>query len=97
MADLNGLRRELDRMANGQFETAEFQRLLSVRFTLPRARFYIIHNALYNKNRRDCWGFVLGASPLGASPLDVKKLVWKHEEDELITDKREGEDHYTWW
>ena len=90
MADLNGLRKALDRMANGQFETPEFQRLLSLRFTLPRARFYIIHNALYNKNRRDCWGFVLGAAP-----LDVKKLVWKHEEDELITDKREGEDHYS--
>ena len=28
------------------------------------------------------------------APLDVKKLVWKHEEDELITDKREGQDHY---
>jgi pyrroloquinoline quinone (PQQ) biosynthesis protein C len=77
-------------MANLQFETPEFERLLSVRLTLPRARFYIKHNAYYNKNRRDCWGFVLGAAP-----LDVKKLVWKHEEDELITDKREGEDHYS--
>ncbi|HVR15211.1 MAG TPA: hypothetical protein VMS25_02535, partial [Candidatus Limnocylindrales bacterium] len=77
-------------MANLQFETSEFERLLSVRLTLPRARFYIKHNAYYNKNRRDCWGFVLGADP-----LDVKKLVWKHEEDELITDKREGEDHYS--
>jgi len=90
MADLNALRGELNRMANAQFDTPEFQRLLSVRFTLPRARFYIIHNAFYNKNRRDCWGFVLGAAP-----LDVKKLVWKHEEDELITDKRAGEDHYS--
>jgi pyrroloquinoline quinone (PQQ) biosynthesis protein C len=90
MADLNELRKELDRMVNAQFETPEFQRLLSIHFTLPRARFYIIHNALYNKNRRDCWGFVLGSAP-----LDVKKLVWKHEEDELITDKREGEDHYS--
>jgi pyrroloquinoline quinone (PQQ) biosynthesis protein C len=90
MADLNALRNELNRMANAQFDTPEFHRLFSVRFTLPRARFYIIHNAFYNKNRRDCWGFVLGAAP-----LDVKKLVWKHEEDELITDKRAGEDHYS--
>ena len=87
---MNSLRDELNRMANLQFETPEFERLLSVRLTLPRARFYIKHNAYYNKNRRDCWGFVLGAAP-----LDVKKLVWKHEEDELITDKREGEDHYS--
>lgn len=89
MASLNALRDELNLMVNRQFETAEFQRLLSIRFTLPRARFYITHNAYYNQNRRDCWGFVLGAAP-----LDVKKLVWKHEEDELITDKREGVDHY---
>ena|ERR1043166_4876439 len=82
MADLNALRKDLDRIANAQFETPEFQRLLSVKLTLPRARFYIIHNALYNKNRRDGWGFVLGAAP-----LDVKKLVWTHEEDELISDK----------
>ena len=90
MTSMNALREELNRMAIQQFETPEFERLLSIRFTLPRARFYIKHNAYYNKNRRDCWGFVLGAAP-----LDVKKLVWKHEEDELITDKREGEDHYS--
>jgi pyrroloquinoline quinone (PQQ) biosynthesis protein C len=90
MTSMNALREELNRMAIQQFETPEFERLLSVRFTLPRARFYIKHNAYYNKNRRDCCGFVLGAAP-----LDVKKLVWKHEEDELITDKREGEDHYS--
>jgi hypothetical protein len=90
MASMNSLRDELNRMANLQFETPEFERLLSVRLTLPRARFYIKHNAYYNKNRRDVWGFVLGAAPLG-----VKKLVWKHEEDELITDKRAGEDHYS--
>ena len=47
MASLNSLRDELNRMVNWQFETPEFQRLLSVRFTLPRARFYIIHNAYY--------------------------------------------------
>jgi pyrroloquinoline quinone (PQQ) biosynthesis protein C len=90
MGSVIELRNELNRMVVAQFETPEFKRLLALRFTLPRARFYIAHNAYYNKNRRDCWGFVLGAAP-----LDVKKLVWKHEEDELITDKREGEDHYS--
>ncbi|HXG52255.1 MAG TPA: iron-containing redox enzyme family protein [candidate division Zixibacteria bacterium] len=90
MADLDRLKSELDHMANAQFESPEFRRLFSVRLTPERARFYIIHNALYTKNRRDCWGFVLGAAP-----LDVKKLIWKHEEDELISDRREGLDHYT--
>ena len=45
MASMNSLRDELNRMANLQFETPEFERLLSVRLTLPRARFYIKHNA----------------------------------------------------
>lgn len=90
MADLETLRNQLNQMANAQFESPEFRRLLSVKFTLPRARFYIIHNAFYNKNRRDCWAYVQAAAP-----LDVKKLIWKHEEDELIIDKTAGQDHYS--
>jgi pyrroloquinoline quinone (PQQ) biosynthesis protein C len=41
-------------------------------------------------NRRDCWGYVQGAAP-----LDVKRLVWAHEQDELIHDPRAGTDHST--
>jgi pyrroloquinoline quinone (PQQ) biosynthesis protein C len=90
MSDLALLRDQLNQMANAQFESPEFKRLLSVKFTLPRARFYIIHNASYNKNHRDCWAYVQAAAP-----LDVKKLIWKHEEDELIIDKTPGRDHYS--
>jgi len=45
--------------------------------------------AHYVKNRRDCWGFVQGAAP-----LDVKRLIWEHEQEELVYDPRAGMDHY---
>ncbi len=80
----------LNRMVNEQFETAEFKRFLSVPLTLERARFYVVQNALYTKNRRDCWGYVQGSAP-----LDVKVLVWKHESDELIRDPRCDTDHFS--
>lgn len=90
MTPSNGLRQTLNRMVNEQFETPEFRHFFSLRWTLPRARFYLIHNALYVKNRRDCWGYVQGGCP-----LEVKALIWKHEEDELINDPRCNSDHFT--
>ena len=84
------LRETLNRMVNDQFDTPEFTHFFSVRWTLPRAKFYVIHNALYVSNRRDCWGYVQGGSP-----LEVKALIWKHEEDELIKDPRCDTDHFT--
>ena len=45
----------------------------------------------YVSNRRDCWGFVAGASP-----LSVKRLIWEHEGEELMGDKAAGKvDHIT--
>src|SRR5581483_418361 len=41
------------------------------------------------KNRRDCWAL---ASSL--APLDIKRAIWHHEQDELIHDPRAGMDHY---
>jgi pyrroloquinoline quinone (PQQ) biosynthesis protein C len=81
---------ELNRMANAQFESPEFQHLLSIPLTRKRAQAYSVHMARYVDNRRDCWGFVLGAAP-----LEVKRWIWKHEEDELILDPRAGTDHST--
>ena len=47
--------------------------------------------AYYVQNRRDCWGYVQGSAP-----LDVKQLIWHHEEDELIGRKAQGKvDHIT--
>lgn len=84
------LRQELDGMVNAQFETPEFARFLSVRYNMNRARFLALHMALYTKNRRDCWGYVQGASP-----LDVKRVIWQHEGEELVSDPRCDMDHYS--
>ena len=93
-ADQNGvdrLWRELVRLCNAQFESAPFKRLLATRFTQARAQQYSIQMAYYVQNRRDCWGYVQGSAP-----LDVKKMIWEHEEDELIGRRSEGKaDHIT--
>jgi hypothetical protein len=82
---------ELVRLCNAQFQSAPFRKLLSLRFTKARAQHYSIQMAYYVQNRRDCWGYVQGSAP-----LDVKQLIWRHEEDELIGQKAQGKvDHIT--
>jgi pyrroloquinoline quinone (PQQ) biosynthesis protein C len=81
---------QLDKMVNDQFESQEFKSFLSVPLTLERGRFYVVQNALYTSNRRDCWAYVQGSAP-----LEVKKVIWEHESDELIHDPRAGMDHYS--
>jgi hypothetical protein len=82
---------ELVRMCNEQFESAPFKRLLDTKFTQERAQHYAIQMAYYVQNRRDAWGYVQGSAP-----LDIKQLIWHHEEDELIGQKAQGKmDHIT--
>ena len=81
---------ELNRMVNEQFATPEFRHFLGLPLNRNRARFFVTQSAHYVKNRRDCWGYVQGAAP-----LDVKAIIWKHEEDELVNDPRCNSDHYT--
>ena len=81
---------ELNRLANAQFDSPEFRHLLSIRLTPARARCYAVHLARYQDHRRDCWGYVQGAAP-----LPVKRLIWAHEQEELISDPRAGTDHST--
>lgn len=81
---------KINGMANHQFETPEFREFFGLPLTLARARLVAINMAHYVSNRRDCWGFVQGAAP-----LDVKRLIWEHEQEELIHDPRAGMDHYT--
>jgi hypothetical protein len=77
------------RMANDQFATPPFRRLLSTKFSPKRAQQYSIQMAYYVKNRRDCWGYVQGSAP-----LEIKKIIWEHERDELIGKESEGkQDH----
>lgn len=90
MSIVSDLTKTLDQMVNEQFKSVEFKRLLSVPLTLERGRFYVIQSALYTANRRDCWGYVQGAAPLA-----VKRMIWKHESDELVNDPRANTDHYT--
>jgi Iron-containing redox enzyme len=93
-ATANGIDRmwqTLVQMANDQFGSPPFRRLLNTKFTRQRAQHYSIQMAHYVRNRRDCWGYVQGSAP-----LDVKRLIWEHEQDELIGKKSEGkEDHIT--
>src|SRR4029434_82437 len=90
----NGIDRmwqRLVQMANDQFDSPSFKRLLNTNFSRQRAQQYSIQMVYYVRNRRDCWGYVQESAP-----LDVKRLIWEHEEDELIGRKSEGkEDHIT--
>jgi hypothetical protein len=87
---LEDLLQTLDKMVNDQFDSPEFKALLDLPLSLERGRFYVVQNALYTSNRRDCWGYVQGGAP-----LDVKRVIWQHESDELVNDPRAGMDHYT--
>jgi hypothetical protein len=86
---LDELLKTLDEMVNAQFDSVEFKSLLDLPLTMERGRFYVVQNAHYTSNRRDCWGYVQGGAP-----LDVKRVIWQHESDELINDPRAGMDHY---
>jgi pyrroloquinoline quinone (PQQ) biosynthesis protein C len=45
----------------------------------------------FTRNRRDCWAYTQAIAP-----MDVKRLVWEHEEDELAGSRSRGvADHYT--
>jgi hypothetical protein len=85
------LEEKLVALAIAQHKSDEFQHLFSARFTKKGAQVYFLQHAQFNLNRRDCWGYVQGAAP-----MEVKRLVWDHEEGELAGDKTRGiADHFT--
>jgi hypothetical protein len=90
MSIVRELTMTLDKMVNDQFESLEFKNFFAVPLTMKRGRFYVIQNAHYTANRRDCWGYVQGSAP-----LEVKRVIWQHESDELVNDPRANMDHYT--
>jgi hypothetical protein len=63
MSIVQELTATLNKMVNDQFETPEVKHFLSVPLTMERARFFVVFNAHYTANRRDCWGYVQGAAP----------------------------------
>lgn len=83
--------RQVKLLANQHHATPEVQYLFNMRFTAKRAKSWTINQAHFVRNRRDCW-----ALAMGQAPLDVKREIWLHEQDELIGDPRAGgEDHFT--
>jgi hypothetical protein len=89
--NLDALIERIKVMANEHHKTPEVRYLFETRFTPARARSWTIHQAHFVRNRRDCW-----ALAMGEAPLDVKREIWLHEQDELISDPRAaGQDHYT--
>jgi len=82
---------ELAILANAQFESAPYKKILSMKLTQERVQVYILQRAYFHLNRRDCWAYVQAAAP-----FDVKKLIWDHEREELAGDPERGiPDHYT--
>jgi pyrroloquinoline quinone (PQQ) biosynthesis protein C len=73
------LQSELVELANAQFESPQYRKLLAAHYTREGAQNFEVQRTHFVKNRRDCWGFVQGAAP-----LDVKRLIWKHEQEELM-------------
>lgn len=91
LESVDSLWQELVRLCNVQYSAEPFRRLFESKFTRERAQHYSIQMAYYVQNRRDAWGFVQGSAP-----LEIKKLIWQHEEDELIGQKAQGKvDHIT--
>jgi len=89
--DSQELIRKVKVLINEMYSSPEIQYYFNTRFTPARARCWNIHHGRFVVNRRDCW-----ALAMGQAPLDVKKEIWRHEQDELISDPRAGGlDHYT--
>jgi pyrroloquinoline quinone (PQQ) biosynthesis protein C len=85
------LEQEIVRLANAQFESDGFKRLLGLKLNKARAAMYVIQRTHWTVNRRDCWAQVQSSAPMA-----IKKLIWDHERDELEGDVATGKpDHYT--
>ena len=88
--DLEAFTREVRARANRQHQMPQAKRLLALPLSMERARFATLQRAHWNVNRRDCWAYAQARAP-----LDVKKLIWAHEMDELAGSQVRGvEDHY---
>jgi hypothetical protein len=89
MMNASELQQTLDQLCNDLFDTLEFRRYFARPLTGPgeRVRMAMLRRYLVPTNR-DCWAYVMGSAP-----LDVKRVIWQHEQDELIFDPRLGAAH----
>ena len=84
------LQEELDNMVRADLEEGRPMRVRDMPLTPVRGRLLSLQRALFNKNRRDCWGAVQCSAP-----IEVKRVIWHHESEELIKDPRCDSDHYS--
>jgi len=84
------VREEINDIVISHFETPEYHLFFSVKLTPARQALLDVHYPHYIKSRRDCW-----AAASVKAPLDVKRVIWEHEKEELIFDKRLGAAHLT--
>ena len=84
------LNRQFDQLVNDQFSTPELQQYYSIPLTWKRALFREQQRMPYILNRRTCWAYVQARAP-----LDVKQVIWRHEQEELIFDERANYDHFS--
>ena len=88
---LDALEERLAIMANAQFDSPQYKKILSLPLTRERAQVYILQRAYFHLNRRDCWAYVQASAP-----FDIKQMIWDHEREELEGDKERGiPDHFT--
>jgi hypothetical protein len=84
------LKEELNQIVNEHYQTPEIISFNSFPMTVAKAGTLMVHRVHYTINRRNCWGSVQSSCP-----MDVKRLIWAHEQDELVSDPRFGGDHHT--
>jgi len=84
------LQEKLDQICRERIEESQRARMRDFPLTPARGRLIALQRALFNKNRRDCWGAVQCSAP-----IEVKRVIWQHEQEELIKDPRCGSDHYS--
>lgn len=88
--ELRAFEDEARALANAQFDSPQYRRVLEMPLTRARAQKYTLQKAHWNLNRRDCWAFAQALAP-----IDVKRLIWEHELDELAGNEERGvEAHY---
>ena len=84
------LQKKLDQIVREDLEVGRRMRVREMSLTPARGKLFSLQRALFNKNRRDCWGAVQCSAP-----IEVKRVIWHHESEELINDPRCGSDHYS--
>ncbi len=81
-------RDDLDRLCNEAVERNHRERGAQAQSPEARQLSRTMMDRFFIPNRRDCWAYVQAAAP-----IDVKRVIWEHEQDELIHDPRIGASH----